>query len=546
MNALHENLFKLLIELDDICSENDIDYCLAGGTALGAIRNQCFLPWDDDIDLYITRDNWIKLRDLVSENPEILPENRNLVCIENAPYHRNPIVRYVDTSKTTIYPAQSISAKTCGDQIEFFILDPIPNPEDGQKEHLNQMRAFLEILSPYFMVCKSLPLEEYAAHRDLVLSYYKKIDKKGYSEVMDKLYDELYNYPIEKADTLCLRWGIRTLLHKTKFYREKRYEELEGRKFPVAYELEHALRTDYGDTWMYIPEGEGKLSHNPLVEDPNRSFEDFTSIYLQFINQDKVVHAYEMNKRNNLKLWIPRRKVELEKARMKGIIAKKEIDKKIEFNDYDLNQLLKDEEYEILNDLFGSYYSIQLNQNCRKYNFLIDIDKELIKIALLNKIKQGQYYTARNIINILEVNFELDDDFKHLKEMCIFCKKLSIAIYDDYDIDAIENLLNDVVEDCENLVDTYRARLWLNIKKAENNTDYEMVISKGSEMLIDYPKDGEIMAYIAEAYYHLGNVEKATEIYDAAVHNTRNGYVWKYAKGNDGIDRIEEEDIDVE
>ena len=179
---------------------------------------------------------------------------------------------------------------------------------------------------------------------------------------MDKLYDELYNYPIEKADTLCLRWGIRTLLHKTKFYREKRYEELEGRKFPVAYELEHALRTDYGDTWMYIPEGEGKLSHNPLVEDPNRSFEDFTSIYLQFINQDKVVHAYEMNKRNNLKLWIPRRKVELEKARMKGIIAKKEIDKKIEFNDYDLNQLLKDEEYEILNDLFGSYYSIQLNQ----------------------------------------------------------------------------------------------------------------------------------------------------------------------------------------
>lgn len=179
MNALHENLFKLLIELDDICSENDIDYCLAGGTALGAIRNQCFLPWDDDIDLYITRDNWIKLRDLVSENPEILPENRNLVCIENAPYHRNPIVRYVDTSKTTIYPAQSISAKTCGDQIEFFILDPIPNPEDGQKEHLNQMRAFLEILSPYFMVCKSLPLEEYAAHRDLVLSYYKKLIKKG-------------------------------------------------------------------------------------------------------------------------------------------------------------------------------------------------------------------------------------------------------------------------------------------------------------------------------------------------------------------------------
>ena len=143
MNDLHKNLFKLLIELDDICKEHDIDYCLAGGTALGAIRNQCFLPWDDDIDLYITRDNWIKLRDLIEKHPEILPENRNLISIENTPYHRNPIVRYVDKTTTTIYPAQSISAQTCGDQIELFILDPIPNIEDGQEDsHAHLVRLF--------------------------------------------------------------------------------------------------------------------------------------------------------------------------------------------------------------------------------------------------------------------------------------------------------------------------------------------------------------------------------------------------------------------
>lgn len=546
MNKLHENLFKLLIEIDDICNEHDIDYCLAGGTALGAIRNQCFLPWDDDIDLYITRDNWIKLRDLIDQHPEILPENRNLVCIENAPYHRNPIVRYVDTSKTTIYPAQSISAKTCGDQIEFFILDPIPNEEDGRKEHLNQMRAFLEILSPYFMVCHSLPLDDYAEHRDLVLDYYKKIEKKGYSEVMDELYEKLYNYPMEKADTLCLRWGKRTLLHKTRFYSEKRYEELEGRKFPVAYELEHALRTDYGDTWMYIPQGEGKISHNPLVEDPNRPFEDFTKIYLKFIDQEKVTHAYEMNKRSNLKSWIPRRKVELEKARMEGIIAKAELEKEIEFNGYNLKQLLEDKEYDILNKLFAKYYSIQLNQNCRKYNFLIDIDRELIKIAIENKIRQGQYYTARNIINILENNFELDSDFKHYKDMCIFCKKMSIAIYDDHDVEALEGLLNNIERDCESLVDTYRASLWLDMKKAKENEDYEQIISKGNEMLKDYEDDGEIMAYIAEAHYHLDDKEKAAECYKKAVHNTRNGFVWQNAKRYLGIDRMAEEEIDVD
>ena len=54
MNEVQSNLYEMLIELDDICRKNDIIYYLAGGTALGAVRNQGFLPWDDDIDLYIT------------------------------------------------------------------------------------------------------------------------------------------------------------------------------------------------------------------------------------------------------------------------------------------------------------------------------------------------------------------------------------------------------------------------------------------------------------------------------------------------------------
>ena len=178
MNELHENLFKLLIELDTLCRENDIDYFLSGGTALGAIRNQCFLPWDDDIDLFITRENWKKLYELFSNNPDILPENRDLVCIENTKFYRNPIARYVDTSTTRIYPSQAVAGKTCGDQIEFFILDPIPNVEDGQDEHLKMMDVFFEVLSPYFVVSKFLTVEGFEEHKDLVFKYYDKIDNE--------------------------------------------------------------------------------------------------------------------------------------------------------------------------------------------------------------------------------------------------------------------------------------------------------------------------------------------------------------------------------
>ncbi len=48
-------LLYLLKQVKDICKENNIPYYASGGTCLGAIRHQGFIPWDDDIDLMIPR-----------------------------------------------------------------------------------------------------------------------------------------------------------------------------------------------------------------------------------------------------------------------------------------------------------------------------------------------------------------------------------------------------------------------------------------------------------------------------------------------------------
>ena len=61
---LHKELLTLLKIFDEMCRNNGIKYSLHGGTLLGAIREKGFIPWDDDVDVSLTRDNFYKLRNL--------------------------------------------------------------------------------------------------------------------------------------------------------------------------------------------------------------------------------------------------------------------------------------------------------------------------------------------------------------------------------------------------------------------------------------------------------------------------------------------------
>ncbi|MCM1219339.1 MAG: LicD family protein [Lachnospiraceae bacterium] len=57
-----EKLLEIMVYIDRFCSDNKIDYCLMAGSALGACRHKGFIPWDDDIDIYMTESDYNKFR----------------------------------------------------------------------------------------------------------------------------------------------------------------------------------------------------------------------------------------------------------------------------------------------------------------------------------------------------------------------------------------------------------------------------------------------------------------------------------------------------
>ena len=53
MNTDQKIMLELASEINSICLENDITFFLSGGNALGKVRHDGMLPWDDDIDCFI-------------------------------------------------------------------------------------------------------------------------------------------------------------------------------------------------------------------------------------------------------------------------------------------------------------------------------------------------------------------------------------------------------------------------------------------------------------------------------------------------------------
>ena len=67
VKQVQEKILEIMKYIDKICRENKIIYYIMGGTALGAVRHGGFIPWDDDLDIFMTPDEYKKFRTVLEK-----------------------------------------------------------------------------------------------------------------------------------------------------------------------------------------------------------------------------------------------------------------------------------------------------------------------------------------------------------------------------------------------------------------------------------------------------------------------------------------------
>ena len=67
LKALQACFLEIIKDIDRVCQEHGLCYMAAGGTALGSVRHKGFIPWDDDVDILMPREDLNRFVELFEE-----------------------------------------------------------------------------------------------------------------------------------------------------------------------------------------------------------------------------------------------------------------------------------------------------------------------------------------------------------------------------------------------------------------------------------------------------------------------------------------------
>lgn len=246
----------VLTAIDKFCTENGITYSLAGGTLLGAIRHKGYIPWDDDIDIYLYRDDYNKL---INTFPEVYEGRYKIASLERDKEWVRPYANAYDDM--TICEENNNEKKVIGVKIDIFPIDSVPDDETEWRKYDKRRRKLQFMLNRYFLKCskkRTLWMNTKIVVYHLFMFF---LPVRKFAEYLDKL-SKIYN----DKNTHYVFSNSQGLFVKKRFLK-KVFENVvdlpfEDRTFKGFADYDEYLRNAYGDYMKYPPVEKRVSSHS--------------------------------------------------------------------------------------------------------------------------------------------------------------------------------------------------------------------------------------------------------------------------------------------
>lgn len=507
MNKTQNELFKLLCEFDEICKEHDIQYILAGGCALGAVRNGGFLPWDDDVDLLIKRSEYEKLDKVLSR--EIRPD-RVWLTEDNSPGYNNPVARYYDVNTTLIYGTMICHDIPQGHHLEIFIMDPYPSDPKDQLRFKQMLWLYTELQQPYFISANyGLPVE--VTDKELYDQYTIRIQNEGLDKVIKEIKQEFTGYSEDECHLWCGRWSHSQFIFEDSWVGQTKEISFEGKLFPVGKGVFHHMRENYDSNWDMVPTKSKQITHHS-IDNTDVPYSVHKEQYLALMEQSDYRDHYINRKKINISRFFETIKWQRAAAVLRNAFLN-ELAKKIECTISGYSQDRKKEIATILNE----FLRFQFLPSYIKFKMPVHISDQLYETIMYYLIDENRYDDS------IAFNELYPEKGKHdyFKEVLTDIGELKLSRYYESK-DTAEKIIEKLSKDSnlKNQLETERARAWLLSKNTRR-----MRKGKIAKALDHYyhKEDPEICKYIGDIYYCSKHYDQAKECYDHFKNNSRNG-----------------------
>ena len=241
--------------IHEVCNKIGVKYFLAYGSLIGAVRHQGFIPWDDDMDICMLRDDYEKLQDYLIANPS---GRYQVMSYKNNRNYVYPFMKVMDNQTYLIEEDVRIDSNM-GIYVDIF---PVDGYEDDQafKDKMTTIIKKRQLSCYTFkgITNKNSFINSLIRYASVVAFYFTDTNK--YVKQIDELAKTRKVEDYELVDYLIYK-DMNKPVWKREWLKDVTFGNFEGRDFLIPVNFHEILTSDYGD-YMQLPPVEKQVSHH--------------------------------------------------------------------------------------------------------------------------------------------------------------------------------------------------------------------------------------------------------------------------------------------